>query len=207
MQFGLGSRIVMTLLAGLTTASAAAAAPDPRLAVHALGDVKAPVRIDEFASLACPHCAEFSNDVLPKLKAEYIDSGKVQLVFHDFPIWLIGAKAAELTRCVPADHYFPMIETLYRMQPAWTHQETQEAQIEALKQQAKFAGLTDAQINQCLSDQTLEEGVLQEQVQAQQAPTSVKGTPTFILNGNPRDPLVSPTYEQIKARIDALLRR
>ena len=80
---------------------------DPRLADHMLGDAKAPVSIDEYFSLGCPHCADFDLEMLPKLKADYIDKGKLKFIFHDFPLNEISLQAAMLARCAPNDRYFP----------------------------------------------------------------------------------------------------
>src|SRR5262249_16916661 len=135
----------------------------------------------------CPHCAEFMNEVFPDIKAQYIDTGKVKWVYHDLPIWPIAAKAAMLTRCAPADHFFPFVETLFRIQPSWVNQQTETAQLDALKQQARFAGMSATQIDACLADKSLEDWVLREQLDATNPPLSVPSTPTFIVNGNPSD--------------------
>jgi protein-disulfide isomerase len=201
---GLVFGCVISVILGLSPF--AFADPDARFAEHVLGDPKARVRIDEYASLGCPHCAAFENDELPKLKADYIDKRKAYLVFHDVPIWEIATKAAMLTHCVPSERYYPMIETLYRLQSVWTGQRTETGQLETLKQQAKFAGLSNDQINSCLADRTVEDGVLQEQLDSSKAPLNVSVTPTFILNGDPKNRVETASYNELKAKIDALLK-
>jgi len=76
-----------------TLVIARADTPDPRMQEHALGNPKAPVRIDEYYSLDCPHCAAFVVETLPKLQADYIDKGKVYFVLHDFPLHEPGLRA------------------------------------------------------------------------------------------------------------------
>lgn len=197
----------LAILCMLPVLPAFATGADPRLALRSLGDPKAPVTVDEYASLACPHCAEFAKDYLPKLKADYIDTGKVRLVFHDVPIWPIGVKAAMLTRCMPPEYYFPMIDALFRTQPAWVQQQGDQAQIEALKQQAKLAGLRGEEVDECLSDRGLEDGILQEQLDASKPPASVNSTPTFIVDGDSSAKIEKGDYEALKAEIDKRLRK
>jgi protein-disulfide isomerase len=197
---------LMTLAAG---ASAAPDAADPRMAEHGIGNPKAPVRMDEYYSLDCPHCAEFDLETLPKLKADYIDAGKVYLVLHDFPLHEAAVSATELARCAPPDRFVAMVETLFRVQRGWAAQSTVEAQVQALKQQAKFAGLTDDQINACLNDQGLEDAILNERLVAERD-LGINATPTFIFDQNPKadDRIVAAgPYDAFKAKIDSLLKK
>ena len=85
-------------------------------AVHVLGSADAPVTIYEFSSLGCSHCADFHLNMLPELKKDYIDSGKVKLVFADFPIDAKSMKGAMLARCMPADKYFDFLSLLFKKQ-------------------------------------------------------------------------------------------
>src|SRR5262245_44113669 len=84
-----------------------------------LGKADAPVPLVEYFSLGCPHCKHFHEDILPKLKTEYIDTGKVRLVFRDFPLDGVAYGAALLTRCVNDLAYFPMVDTLFQQQDTW----------------------------------------------------------------------------------------
>ena len=88
-------------------------------AVHVLGSADAPVTIYEFSSLGCSHCADFHLNMLPELKKDYIDSGKVKLVFADFPIDAKSMKGAMLARCMPADKYFDFLSLLFKKQLTW----------------------------------------------------------------------------------------
>ena len=174
--------------------------PDPRMQEHALGNPKAPVRIDEYYSLDCPHCAHFVVETLPKLQADYIDKGKVYFVLHDFPLHEPGLRATMLARCAPPDRFFPIVDTLFHVQQGWV------GSMDALKQQAKFAGLTDAQIAACLNDQGLENAILGERLQAEQT-AKIEATPTFIFNKNNDDRIVSSApYDDFKKKIDGLLK-
>lgn len=74
------------------------------------GKADAPVTIVEYASLTCPHCADFKLITFPKIKEKYIDTGKARLIFRDFPFDPRATAAVMLARCAPEDHYFPMID-------------------------------------------------------------------------------------------------
>ena len=84
-----------------------------------LGQANAPVTIIEYSSLSCPHCAQFHNNVLPKLKKNYIDTGKVKLVYRDFPLGGPAYIAAMMARCAKPDRYFQFLDVLFRDQANW----------------------------------------------------------------------------------------
>src|ERR1700688_3478354 len=85
----------------------------------ALGNAKAPVTVVEYASMTCPHCAAFEQNVLPMLKSKYIDSGKVRFVFREFPLEIKAAAAAMLARCIAnedAEKYLATVDKLFKQQ-------------------------------------------------------------------------------------------
>jgi protein-disulfide isomerase len=179
---------------------------DPRMAEHALGNPKATVRMDEYYSLDCSHCADFDINTLPKIKADYIDKGKVYLVLHDFPLHELALRATQLARCLPPDRFFPFVDTLFHVQQGWLLQ-TMGAAVDALKQQAKFAGLTDDQINACLNDRGLEDAILKERVDAEKS-LNINATPTFIFNQIPGSRLEQAgPYDAFQQKIDSLLKK
>ena len=194
-------------LLGLGRAASAADAPmDPRMVEHAIGDANAPVRVDEYYSLDCPHCARFEEEVLPQIKQNYVDNGKVRIVFHDFPLHQISLEATMVARCAPPDRFFAIIDTLFRVQSGWVLQSPQ-ASTDALKQQAKFAGMTDAQIDSCLNDRMLEDEILAERLDAEKK-LQINATPTFVFNQRPDDRIVAEgPYEKFQEKIDSLLKK
>ena len=82
----------------------------------ALGEEDAPVTIVEYASMTCPHCAHFHETTLPGLKEKYIDTGKVRMIFREFPFDPRAAAAFMLARCAPKEQYFPLIDVLWKIQ-------------------------------------------------------------------------------------------
>jgi protein-disulfide isomerase len=152
-------------------------APGP-LEDRSLGDANAPVTIIEYASMTCPHCANFELTTYPELKKRYIDTGKVRLIFREFPLDQLAAAGAMLARCADKDKFFPLIETLFQKQNEWVVQKP----IEPLLNLAKQAGFTKESFEKCLSDQPL-----LDQIKAQRDRASdklgVNSTPTFFVNG------------------------
>jgi protein-disulfide isomerase len=144
-----------------------------------LGNPKAPVTIIEYASLTCSHCAQFHNEVLPKLKERYIAPGKVRLIYRDFPLDQTALAAAALAHCAGPERYFSMIEVLFETQSNWARADDP---IAALKQLGKLGGLSDESMNACFADEKLTNGILQGRL-AGQNEYKIGSTPTFIIDG------------------------
>lgn len=160
----------------------AARADAPALAPgdHVLGNAEAPITVIEYASPTCPHCAEFDRDTLPKLKAEWIDTGKAKLAFRVFPLNQLDVRVAQVASCVPADHYFGFIGELYHSQDVWARSADP---VQAVANIGRLAGVSDAKIKSCLADGALEKGVVGDAYAAQQS-YGVQSTPTFFVNGS-----------------------
>jgi protein-disulfide isomerase len=196
-------------IAGLTwvTGSKAGAAElvsvKDAMADRVLGNANAPVTIEEFASLTCPHCAEFTEQTLPQLKKDYIDTGKVKLIFRDFPLENVALQAAKLTRCAPPDRYYALIDVLYGSQNKWAGASDP---TKALTQIGVLAGISPTQFKACLDSKELETAILQESIDAKQK-HNVNSTPTFIFNGGDEKIVGALPYEQFVKVIDGLAKK
>src|SRR5262249_22532630 len=84
-----------------------------------LGSPTAPVKVYEYASMTCPHCARFEKDVFPKIKQKYIDTGKVLWTLREFPLDPRAAGAFMLARCAGPDKYYAMIDVYFAQQDNW----------------------------------------------------------------------------------------
>jgi len=147
---------------------------------HVLGKADAPVTIIEYASMTCPHCAHFNEQVMPRIKSEFIDKGLVRFVFRPFPLDGLAARASLLAQCTPsADGYFSMVDVLFRSQADWEHASDPLA---ALKQIGRTAGMQEADVDRCINDQ---EGLnkIVEGIKEAQAKFGVDSTPSFVING------------------------
>ena len=87
---------------------------------QSMGDESAPIKMTEFASLTCGHCAKFHNEVFPKIKENYIDSGKIFFTYQDFPLDKFALKASVIARCSGKEKYFSFFNFLYKKQKDWT---------------------------------------------------------------------------------------
>ena len=143
-----------------------------------LGSPTAPVTIIEYASMTCPHCAAFANNVFPKLKEKYIDTGKVRYIMREYPLDQLAAAAFMLARCAGPDKYYPLIETLFQQQPKWAVRQP----IPPLLAIAKQAGFTQQSFEKCLNDTALL-GKIQEEREVGSNKFKVDATPTFFING------------------------
>ena len=168
----------------------------------ALGPANASVTITEYASMTCPHCAAFNEAVFPKIKSEYIDSGKVRYVFREFPLDIKAAAGSMLARCIAKDDggkYFAVIDMLFRQQNDWVMKNT----TETLTRIGKQAGLSQQAVEDCLKDQALLDKIAADQKYANEV-LKVDSTPTFFLNGEKIKGETS--FEEFDKRIKALLK-
>jgi len=144
-----------------------------------LGDPDAPVTIIEYASLTCPHCANFHNNILPALESEYIQTGKAKLVFRDFPLDGVALRAAALARCAGPERYHGFIKVLFRSQMEWAGSQDPLA---ALARLAKLGGIDDTQFAACIGDEERLDVIVESRAAAERN-FQVNSTPTFIIQG------------------------
>jgi protein-disulfide isomerase len=178
-------------IAGLVAARSLPAAPPPPAGDspaallqitkedRVLGNSNAPITIVEYASMSCPHCAHFANDVLPALKKEWIDTGKAKLVLRDFPLDKMALRAAMVQRCAPPDRFYAFAETFFADQEKWVVAADYKA---ALARLAELGGMSKSQFDACLANSALENRILEERLVASKD-LGVDATPTFFING------------------------
>jgi protein-disulfide isomerase len=142
------------------------------------GNPMAPVTIVEYASLTCSHCAAFHNGVLPELKKNYIDSGKVRLVFRDFPLDELAMAGAMLARCAPDNRGQAMLNVMFRQQMIWV---TSERPIEPLTSYAKLSGMNEDDVNACLENENIMTAIREGQETASKL-YKIGSTPTFFID-------------------------
>jgi protein-disulfide isomerase len=151
--------------------------PGP-LGDESLGDANAPNVIIEYASMTCPHCARFTNEVFPLLKQRHIDTGRVRYIFREFPLDPLAGGAAALARCAGKDKFFPTIELLFRTQQTWAVEHPEGPLLATVKQ----VGFTEESFKACLADQKILDGIIAVRDRAAND-FKVEATPTFFING------------------------
>ena len=145
---------------------------------HVLGDANAPITVIEYASLTCSHCAHFHTQVLPEIKKKWIDTGKVKLVYRDFPLDQIAAKAAQIAECAGNDKYFGVLDIIFRGQPQWA---TAADPLAELAKPLRIAGMGENEIKACLANEAMSNAVIKD-YQGGEA-MGVNSTPTLFING------------------------
>jgi protein-disulfide isomerase len=159
----------------LAQAAVPTISPDDRI----LGKPDAPITIFEYASLTCPHCASFDRETLPKLKTEWIDTGKAKLIFRDFPFDGSALKAAVLARCAPKERFYGFIDTLFSAQDLWARGGDPTPALDRL---AKLGGMSEDQFQACMKNDALQNEVLATRL-AGEKQYKIESTPTFFING------------------------
>ncbi|MBV9568186.1 MAG: DsbA family protein [Hyphomicrobiales bacterium] len=148
-----------------------------------LGSADAKCTIIEYASMTCSHCAAFHRDTWPKLKATYIDTGKVHFSLREFPLDPLAAAGFMLARCAGDDKYYAMIDLLFDKQNDWAFV---KKPVDALAALTKQAGFTQKTFEECLKNQEIRAGV--EAVRSRAGTLlGVDATPTFFINGKKYD--------------------
>ena len=196
---------------------AAFADPDPALAQSALavqvakpvslpdiaiGSPKATVTITEYASMSCPHCAAWGENVFPMLRARYIDTGKVRFVFREFPLDIKAAGASMLARCIAkgdAEKYLAVTATMYQQLDPLLNR-TKDTLILI----GKLNGMSEQEVADCETDQSLLYKLKQDQQFAFET-LKVDSTPTFFVNGQRLKGAMS--FEELDAIIKPMLKR
>ena len=163
-------------------------APVPSPDDISLGKEDAPITIFEYGSLDCPHCAEFEETTLPKIKEAWIDTGKARLVFRDFPLSGAAVNAAMAAHCAPKEQFYGFVDVLFRNQATWGHYEQRDPKLRAQMAQASLAklvkvgGMSDETFNKCMADEALRKRIIDTAFQGQ-SDYGVDSTPTFFVNG------------------------
>jgi protein-disulfide isomerase len=174
------------------------------------GSPTAPVTMIEYASMTCPHCAQFQKDIIPKLNKDYVDTGKVKVVFREYPLDGAARMASAVARCLPGDQYFSFIDLLFKNQMNWikdfdnNNQLTREDILEGLTQMGRFAGLSREKVQSCADDSknlALVDGNWMEG----QTKYNVNSTPTFIINGTTHAGEIP--YDELQKIIDPLVKK
>jgi protein-disulfide isomerase len=146
-----------------------------------IGDIKSPITIIEYSSLSCGHCANFHNNTLDNIKTEYVDTGKVQFVFRDFPFNYPALLGSMMLRCIPNDVRYDYMNGLFKLQKTWVTNDNATTTAELFKIM-QSGGMTKDEFDNCIKNTELENQILQG-VMAAQTEFNIKSTPSFIING------------------------
>ncbi|PKP93856.1 MAG: protein-disulfide isomerase [Alphaproteobacteria bacterium HGW-Alphaproteobacteria-16] len=212
-----------------TTASPVAGAPAPadtawvdRVEQTAeggfrMGNPDAPIKLIEYGSRTCGHCASFATTAMEPLKA-YIATGKVSFEFRDFLLNPIDLGATLLGRCAGPGPFFPILDQMFEqqrelLQNAPGQNDPFVQQLEGMSPQQRVTalaeklgylefvqqrGVPEAQARQCLADEAATAALVKSNEDATRQ-YEIPGTPTFILNGKRLDN--TGTWPQVEAAL------
>lgn len=146
-----------------------------------LGKDDAPVTVIEYASLTCPHCAHFHENVFPYLKKDWIDTGKIRFIYRDLPTSPVNLAiaGAMITQCAPKEHYFPLLGLLFRSQERW---ESASSPLDELKKIVGLAGLTPGDVDTCLARRDLGQAIQEHASEGGQM-YGIESTPSLVIGG------------------------
>ena len=190
-----------------------------------MGNPNAAVKLVEFGSMTCPHCAEFDEAAMKPLTETYVKTGKVSLEFRNFVRDPFDVAASLIARCGGATSFFGLTRGLYGDQSNWIAKiqgadQAAMTQIQALPPQQQFGeiakiagfqewaamrGLPAEKTSACLSNQAEVDRLVQMQNDAVSA-YNIPGTPAFLLNGElvTIEPGSTP-WQQVEAKIKSAL--
>jgi len=187
MAFSRREALAAAALAAALAVGPAAAAPGVAAPGDmSLGNPKARVTVVEYASLTCPHCAEFNATVFPAFKAKYVDTGRVHYTLKELPtppqqVAVAGFLLARCNGAGPAK-YFKVVDEVFRSQPRW-----RQGQVKAVLQEIGRAnGVSDAQFDACLRDEAQIQA-MDARVRRVLAEDGIQSTPSFFVNGKAVD--------------------
>ena len=168
-----------------------------------MGNPNAQVKLVEFGSMTCPHCADFDGTGVPPLIEKYVKNGQVSFEFRNFVRDPFDISASLIARCNGAKSFFPLTRAMFDTQRDWIAklQNTPQAQLETLtnlgpeqqfleiakvadlQQWAAMRGVPTAKSTQCLTDQNAVTQLVQMNSDATAEFPQLPGTPAFAING------------------------
>lgn len=147
-----------------------------------MGNPDAPVTVIEYASYTCPHCANFHEGNFQKLKAEYIDTGKINFIYREVYFDRYGLWASALARCAGPEKFFGITDLIYEGQSDWARAGEPAAIVDGLRKIGRLAGIESETLEACLQDaQKLRTLVAWYEENA--GKHGIQSTPSFVING------------------------
>ena len=164
------------------------------------GNESAKITIIAYESLTCSHCANFHNDVYPKLKRDYIDTGLAKIEFRHFPLNIAALNASKISQC-NVNQGLEILESLYSNQQAWVKGNTVDEINNNLKKFIRDEGFK-IDFEKCISNKEIEDFVLNDRIEGSKK-FKVNATPTIIINNKKFEK--SLNYKNLKKALEKLI--
>ena len=166
-----------------------------------IGNPDATVTVTEYASFTCPHCAAFHAGPFKQLKADYIDTGKINFVYREVYFDRFGLWASIVARCGGEEKFFGIADLMYKSQADWTRAGEPAAIAAELSKIGRLAGIDGETLDACLKDAETAETLVAWEKQNREA-DDVTSTPSFLINGKKYSNMA---YDDMKDLIDAAI--
>ncbi len=168
--------------------------------VLSIGENNSKVVVKVFSSLTCPHCAEFHKNIYYNLKKDYIDKGLVRFEHNSFPLDLAALNAEIIVRCHESNQKkFQLLGEIYKKQNKWAVGSDINVINKSIKKIGLDSGLKNDKMDMCLTDDALQEQILEERIDSQKK-YKISATPTIIINEKKYEG--SHVYKSFKKIID-----
>ena len=164
-----------------------------------MGEDNAVVKIKIFSSFTCPHCANFHFKIIPEIKKQYIENGKVQLIFIDFPLDQAAFNASKLLHCVNKDKQMSFMDIIYEKQTQWANSNDINEINNNLKKIAVDFDIDSDQFDKCITNETISDKILNNRIDAGKK-YSINATPTIVINEKKLEESVN--FKNIKKKIE-----
>jgi protein-disulfide isomerase len=206
---------LLAVLAGCTDENASASDTETRISTEAqgpapeiaMGDMmqgnpNSPVTVIEYASMTCSHCAGFHKHTYPRLKENYIDTGKINFVFREFPLDAYALEASIMARCAGEDRYFEIVHEVFERQEEWILASSPSKIRNRLRGIGEDLGITESMYKTCQDDEALQKRIAAKAAEGRTR-YDVNGTPAIVVNGQ----LVEggANYNNLARHIEGLL--
>ena len=173
--------------------------------ILSIGSNNAKITVKVFSSLTCPHCANFHKNIFEKLKEEYINHNLVRFEHHSFPLDLGALNAEIIVRChLDNNKRFKLLGEIYKKQNKWAVGSDINVINELIKKIGLDSGLSDAKMNKCLEEDSVQDQILNERIEAQKK-YKIQSTPTIFINENKYEN--DHEYKSFKKVIDKLVKK
>ena len=173
--------------------------------ILSIGSNNAKITVKVFSSLTCPHCANFHKNIFEKLKEEYINQNLVRFEHHSFPLDLGALNAEIIVRChLDNNKRFKLLGEIYKKQNKWAVGSDINVINELIKKIGLDSGLSDAKMNKCLEEDSVQDQILNERIEAQKK-YKIQSTPTIFINENKYEN--DHEYKSFKKVIDKLVKK
>ena len=173
--------------------------------ILSIGSNNAKITVKVFSSLTCPHCANFHKNIFEKLKEEYINQNLVRFEHHSFPLDLGALNAEIIVRChLDNNKRFKLLGEIYKKQNKWAVGSDINVINELIKKIGLDSGLSDTKMNKCLEEESVQDQILNERIEAQKK-YKIQSTPTIFINENKYEN--DHDYKSFKKVIDKLVKK